>query len=239
MILVPKDKVLEYTKNIKWHKGIKPIKINDPCEFYILPDALLNDEDVINVFNNIGLLNKSNFTDINNVNNGFVLNKSNYYLFNTVNFEDDLLSGYVEIGFWYDGFLESNILKLFTSSDETTSTRYFQLQLSTGKPQIAIRNADTPFTNNIVSDNVISEGYHIIKFISDGSSYEILVDNIPIPITVVSGANDGKWIGHVNNVRDNIGIGVLKSAAGYSYSREYICSYVDFNNKYKWVSNVN
>ena len=46
MILVPNNKVDNCKKKISWFKSIEPIEIESPVGFHILPEIILQDEEI-------------------------------------------------------------------------------------------------------------------------------------------------------------------------------------------------
>lgn len=46
MILIPNNKVDNCKKKISWFKAIEPIKIESPVGFHILPEIILQDEEI-------------------------------------------------------------------------------------------------------------------------------------------------------------------------------------------------
>jgi hypothetical protein len=64
MILVPGNKVLEFTKKIKWYKAIRPIEVEGPSNFYVLPDCVLDDPEIVEALPQLLALNKQDKSEI-------------------------------------------------------------------------------------------------------------------------------------------------------------------------------
>lgn len=64
MILVPGNKVLECTKKIKWYKAIQPIEVEGPSNFWVLPEIVLDDPEVIEAIPQLLSFNKQDKSQI-------------------------------------------------------------------------------------------------------------------------------------------------------------------------------
>jgi hypothetical protein len=64
MILVPGNRVLEFTKKVKWYKAVEPVEVDGPSNFYVLPESVLDDPEIIEALPNITSLNKQDKSEI-------------------------------------------------------------------------------------------------------------------------------------------------------------------------------
>jgi len=158
-----------------------------------------------------------------------------YLKLDIADFASTITSGYVTIRFWYDGSSTTQIF--FASADTALTTKYFQLGIIGGKLRASVINAAPAISNHCASDDGLAEGWHIVKFESIGGHYQITVDGsvltVGLGLSMLTGSDDGKWIGDVLD-RDNITVGAIKrTGIGYSNGDFYI-DYIDFNNTNKW-----
>jgi hypothetical protein len=145
-------------------------------------------------------------------------------------------TGYLE----FRGYFGVGIIYYpFASTDESRADRYFYLMVNETKVIFGIRDiAGTPSTpKEIETTESISEGFHTVRLISDGSIWTITVDGTDNPVVATYGTNTGLWLNFgTPNFRDNILIGaVIITTPAYS-TLGYI-NYVDYNNSNKWVVN--
>lgn len=120
---------------------------------------------------------------------------------------------------------------VFSSVDKGVSNKYCNFIVRT-VPTINIRG----LTNNWINGTAITEGWHTIIFGSTGSAYYITVDGVPQSLTVISGANDGRWFNTVAN-RNNVAIGAsLDTTPTYGKGRVGWVKYGDGTNGY-WICN--
>lgn len=127
----------------------------------------------------------------------------------------------------------SDWVRVFSSPDNSTTSKYYSCEIVFGKPRISIRGT---ITNNYITDNAISNGWHEIEYISDGSNYDIKVDGISVDGAISDGTDDGKWFSYVTN-RDSIDIGgILDSSPSYSVCQIAWVKIDDGTNGY-WICN--
>ena len=139
-------------------------------------------------------------------------------------------SGFVEAYVYVD---QTNLFYVFSSALNTNNVSYFHCLVSTaGKPYISIRSAST-FTNNFITDNAVSVGWHKIKWLSTGTAYKIYVDDEEVACSVLGGANDGKWLSSIAAATTRVSIGVaLTATIGKSPNGKL--AWVNYNNEHKW-----
>jgi len=135
----------------------------------------------------------------------------NYMLRAVADFASTVTSGYVEWRGYYDG--GAGTLRLFGSGDQSAATRFFTVYIVTGKPVIYVRQLSPAITNQCITDNAISIGWHTLRFESVGGNYRI-TDNgsvltVGSGLTMLQGTDNGKWISDVTG-RDNISSGCLQ-----------------------------
>jgi hypothetical protein len=159
-----------------------------------------------------------------------LVDSSNYLIKSTSDFGGGDASGYIEAKVYYNG--TSTPIQVFSSRDESSTSRYFVFTIVSGKPRIALRNS-LDFTKIMVYNTVLSVGWHTLRWSSDGSTYKFYDNGNEGAVLASTGSNDGKWLDLINN-RDNVSIGCSKDSGGVTAGQTAYIAYVDYNNKNKW-----
>jgi hypothetical protein len=96
----------------------------------------------------------------------------------------------------------------FSTADEAGATRYFMVY-KTATNAIALQNRNAGTVNTMTGDTTMPANQWIhVRMDSDGSNYFFYLNNTTETFTETSGADDGRWIGDIEN-RDNVVIGGL------------------------------
>lgn len=106
---------------------------------------------------------------------------------------------------------------LLGSSDTASATRYcfMSAKVSAANPSVRLLVRDDATFNNTGEGPTDLEDNrdYIIAFRSSGSAYQLRIDGAIEPITMDSGADDGKWFADVT-ARDNVTVGALTRSDG-------------------------
>lgn len=102
---------------------------------------------------------------------------------------------------------------VFGTSDEDGGLDNFQILIrDTGTVQVYVR-IDGGATNSLISTTTVNDGaLHHIVAVSSGTEYRLYIDGIFEPLSVASGANDGKWLNNFADT-DNVTIGCSHPAS--------------------------
>jgi len=124
----------------------------------------------------------------------------------------------------------------FCSANPDASTLYFCCMLDTAnRPNLFVRNGAT-FYNQLRANEVLSDGWHLIEFISDGSNYTIKTDGVENTLTVIAGLDDGKWIGEITG-RGDVSIGAFTDITPFYGAQEVMWVKVDDGENGDWYYN--
>lgn len=67
--------------------------------------------------------------------------------------------------------------------------------------------------NSVKTDALFStDAWHHVAWISTGASYQIYVDGVNQPFSIVIGVNDGQWIGDISTINGTVNIGAHKGS---------------------------
>lgn len=101
---------------------------------------------------------------------------------------------------------------IFSSADEGGTVRYFCVRLSAGnKLQVVQRDNDTA---DIVEGSTVfvADEWKFVTAVGVGDSFALYVNGLAETLNVVSGADNGDWLGKTT-LRDNVVIGALKRSS--------------------------
>ncbi len=144
----------------------------------------------------------------------FVSASSQYLYKSTANWRSGDSAGTIMA--WIKLDAVTNFQKIWSSSDEGSTTRYLFLGFdNAGHLSIAQRNNDVQDAVVGATVFVANRWYHVAVS-SNGSSYSLYVDGVAESLSVDSGGNFGHWL-DVTLSRDNITLAVWESdlARGY------------------------
>jgi hypothetical protein len=104
---------------------------------------------------------------------------------------------------------------IFSSSDEASNVRWFQLAISATN-LLEVHQEDNDVADVVEGDTVFAaSAWRFVTLVSTGAAYLLYVDGVAETLNVTSGANGGDWLGDTS-ARDNVMIGAYEELAGVS-----------------------
>lgn len=116
---------------------------------------------------------------------------------------------------------------VFAGADDSTTTRHLLFNINANfKWQIRFRDSavDSVEGDTTITTNTI----YLLKFSSDGTSFDIRVDGADDGLTVVSGSDNGNWFADVPG-RDNFTIGARKFSSEGTFLFGDICEVIYYD----------
>jgi hypothetical protein len=106
---------------------------------------------------------------------------------------------------------------ILASSDEASTTRYFQWFYSNAQKSLILMQRDNDTLDDLRATWRFKSGtwYHV-ALTSDGSTIAMYVNGEALTITASGGSNGGDWLGDTS-ARDNFTLGAMKQAAVSTY----------------------
>lgn len=113
-----------------------------------------------------------------------------------------------------DADIGPTIATMFSSADEATATRYWQLTHRDSVPAVEYYTYDGTTQVRLLGENrVRSACWIILHYASNGSTITLETFDVGNTLSVTSGTNGGQWLAYATN-RDNIVVGGRQSNSG-------------------------